>query len=222
MLQRGLILGGLVFFGSLAGVAANAWMQEARKTPEWFTKGVMYQIQVRAFTEEGTLKAAERKLPYLKDLGVTIAYLVPVMKMDASTDRTYWSPRQVKCGFAKNQYRISDYFHVDEEFGTDQDLKDFCAAAHRLGMKVLFDLVYLHCGPTAPFLKEHPDFTWWNEDGTVKKGPYRFPKLNFANPGLRKYFDGNVRYLLTEYGADGFRCDVGDGIPLDFWGASRV
>lgn len=42
MLQRGLILGGLVFFGSLAGVAANAWMQEARKTPEWFTKGVMY------------------------------------------------------------------------------------------------------------------------------------------------------------------------------------
>ena len=59
-------------FGSLAGMAANAWMQEARKTPDWFTKGVMYQIQVRAFTEEGTLKAAERKLPYLKDLGVTI------------------------------------------------------------------------------------------------------------------------------------------------------
>mgnify|MGYP003319919151 CR=1 FL=1 len=217
MLQRGLILGGLVFFGSLAGVAANAWMQEARKTPEWFTKGVMYQIQVRAFTEEGTLKAAERKLPYLKDLGVTIVYLVPVMKMDTSTDKTYWSPRQIKCGFAKNQYRIADYFHVDEEFGTDQDLKDFCVAAHKLGMKVLFDLVYLHCGPTAPFLREHPDFTWWNEDGTVRKGPYRFPKLNFANPGLRKYFDGNVRYLLTQFGADGFRCDVGDGIPLDFW-----
>ena len=197
--------------------AANAWMQEARKTPKWFTKGVMYQIQVRAFTEEGTLKAAERKLPYLKDLGVTIVYLVPVMKMDTSTDKAYWSPRQVKCGSAKNQYRIADYFHVDEEFGTDQDLKDFCVAAHKLGMKVLFDLVYLHCGPTAPFLKEHPDFTWWNEDGTVKKGPWRFPKLNFANPGLRRYFDGNVRYLLTEYGADGFRCDVGDGIPLDFW-----
>lgn len=63
---------------------ACAWMQEARQTPRWFTEGVMYQIQPRAFTPEGTLKAAERKLSYLRDLGVTIVYLVPVMKMDES------------------------------------------------------------------------------------------------------------------------------------------
>ena len=198
---------------------ANAWMQQSRKTPAWFTEGVMYQIQPRAFTPEGTLKAAEKKLPYLKDLGATIAYLVPVMKMDTSMDKSFWSPRQIRSGFGnpKNQYRIADYFHVDEEYGTDQDLKDFCAAAHKIGMRVLLDLVYLHCGPTAPFLKEHPDFTWWNADGTVKKGPWRFPKLNFANLEVRRYFDANVRCLLNEFGADGFRCDVGDGIPLDFW-----
>ena len=77
----------------LVTFAANAWMQEARKTPAWFTEGVMYQIQPRAFTPEGTLKAAEKKLPYLKDLGVTIVYLVPVMKMDTSMDRSFWSPR---------------------------------------------------------------------------------------------------------------------------------
>ena len=149
---------------------ANAHMQDARKSPEWFTRGVMYQIQPRAFTPEGTLKAAAEKLPYLKDLGVTIAYLVPVMKMDTDMDKGFWSPRQIKSGFdnPKNQYRISDYFHVDEEYGTDADLRDFCAAAHGIGMKVVFDLVYLHCGPTAPVLKEHPEFTWWNPDGTVK------------------------------------------------------
>ena len=84
-------------------------------------------------------------------------------------------------------------------------------------MKVVFDLVYLHCGPTAPFLKEHPEFTWWNPDGTVKKGPWRFPKLNFAVPGLRAYFMDNIKSLIRDFGADGFRCDVGDGIPLDFW-----
>ena len=204
---------------SLTLVGANAWMQNARQSPAWFTRGVMYQIQPRAFTPEGTLKAAEAKLPYLKDLGVTIAYLVPVMKMDGDTNREFWSPRQIRSGFdnPKNQYRLADYFHVDEEYGSDQDLKDFCAVAHRLGMKVVFDLVYLHCGPTAPFLKEHPEFTWWNADGTVKKGPWRFPKLNFAVPGLRAYLIGNIKYLISEYGADGFRCDVGDGIPLDFW-----
>ena len=198
---------------------ANAHMQDARKSPEWFTRGVMYQIQPRSFTPEGTLKAAEKKLSYLKDLGVTIAYIVPVMKMDDDTDRRFWSPRQIKSGFnnPKNQYRISDYFHVDPEYGTDGDLKDFCAEAHRLGMKVVFDLVYLHCGPTAPFLKEHPEFTWWNEDGSVRPGPWTFPKLNFAEPRLREYLIGNMGYLVREFGVDGFRCDVGDGIPLDFW-----
>lgn len=198
---------------------ANAWMQDARRSPEWFTDGVMYQIQPRSFTREGTLKAAAKKLPYLKDLGVTIVYLVPVMKMDASMDRSFWSPRQIRSGFnnPKNEYRLSDYFHVDEEFGTDDDLKDFVRRSHDLGMRVMFDLVYLHCGPTAPFLKENPSFTWWNADGSVKKGPWRFPKLNFANPKLREYLIGNIRYLIETYGADGFRCDVGDGIPLDFW-----
>ena len=73
---------------------ANAHMQDARKSPEWFTRGVMYQIQPRAFTPEGTLKAAAEKLPYLKDLGVTIAYLVPVFKMDTDMDRSFWSPRR--------------------------------------------------------------------------------------------------------------------------------
>ena len=68
------------------------------------------------------------------------------MKMDESTDKSFWSPRQIKSGFEnpKNQYRIADYFHVDPEYGTDDDLADFCKAAHELGLKVVFDLVYLH------------------------------------------------------------------------------
>lgn len=212
-----MLMAALLFAAGAFG--ANAWMQNARKSPKWFTEGVMYQIQPRSFTPEGTLRAATRKLPYLKDLGVTITYLVPVMKMDDSRDKAFWSPRQIRSGFdnPKNQYRIADYFHVDEEYGTDEDLKDFCREAHRLGLKVVFDLVYFHCGPTAPFLREHPEFTWWNADGTVKKGPWRFPKLNFAVPALRTYLIGNITYLMRTFGADGFRCDVGDGIPLDFW-----
>ena len=197
----------------------TAHFQVARRSPEWFARGVMYQIQPRAFTPEGTLKAAEARLPYLRDLGITIVYLVPVMKMDRDEDRRFWSPRQIRSGFENpaNQYRIADFFHVDGEYGTDQDLADFCAAAHRLGMRVVFDLVYFHCGPTAPMLREHPEFTWWNPDGSVHPGPWRYPKLNFAEPSLREFLFGNIEFLVREYGADGFRCDVGDGIPLDFW-----
>ena len=207
----------------LNAAADNTCYTNARKAPEWFTKGVICQIQPRAFTPEGTLKAAEKKLPYLKESGFTVLYLVPVMKMDEDMDRSFWSPRQIKSGFncPRNQYRMADYFHVDPEYGTDQDLKDFVVKAHELGMYVMFDLVYLHCGPTAPFLKENPSFTFWNKDGSVKKGPWRFPKLNFEEPKLREYLIGNMRYLLTQYCCDGFRCDVGDQVPLDFWCDAR-
>ena len=208
-----------VLMAGMAASAANMQFQNARTTPTWFTQGVMYQVQPRAFTPEGTLKAAAAKLPYLKETGVTIVYLLPVFAMDADMDKSFWSPRQIRSGFnnPKNQYRIADYFHVDEEYGTDADLKDFCAAAHRLGLKVLFDLVYLHCGPTAPILKAHPEFTWWDAPGKVAHGPWRFPCLNFDKPSVREYLLSNVTYLMAEFGADGFRCDVGDGIPLDFW-----
>ena len=54
----------------------------ARKTPDWFRKGVMYQIQPRAFTPEGTIKAAEGKLAELADLGVTVVYMCPVTAAD--------------------------------------------------------------------------------------------------------------------------------------------
>ncbi len=203
--------------------ASSANLQKARPTHEWFTRGVMYQIQPRAFTPEGTLKAAEAKLPYLRDLGVTIAYLVPVFKMDEDMDRSFWSPRQVRSGFnnPKNQYRIADYYHVDSEYGSDDDLKSFCESAHRLGMKVLFDLVYFHAGPTAKVWKMNPSFTRWNPDGTIAKGQWRFPCFRFDVPGVREYLWNNMVYLLAEFGADGFRCDIGDAIPLDFWCEGR-
>ena len=111
----------------LCASAATATLHftAARPAPKWFTDGVMYQVQPRAFTADGSLKAAAEKLPYLKETGVTIVYLLPVFKMDGKMDRSFWSPRQVKSGFniPKNQYCIADYFHVDEEYGTDQDLK---------------------------------------------------------------------------------------------------
>ena len=68
--------------------AANAWMQNARMSPEWFTRGVMYQIQPRAFTPEGTLKAAEKKLAYLKDLGVTASPTTSTWTRSTAPTRT--------------------------------------------------------------------------------------------------------------------------------------
>ncbi len=204
---------------ALTGAASCAFLMDARPSSDWFTRGVIYQVQPRSFSSEGTLKAIEAKLPYLKDLGVTIVYLVPVMEMDDDLDRAFWSPRQIKSGFdnPKNQYRLKDYAHVDPEYGTDSDLKALVASAHRLGLKVIFDLVYFHAGPTAKVWKEHPEFTFWNADGSIAKGAWRFPRFNFNVPAAREWLWDNMTGLVRDYDVDGYRCDVGDGVPLGFW-----
>ncbi len=197
--------------------------RQGRPSPEWVTRGVMYQIQPRAFTPEGTLKAATARLPALADLGVDILYLCPVFVSDDCADPKTWSPRQRKSGMnnPRNPYRMMDYYHVDPEYGTDADLKEFIAEAHRLGMRVLLDMVYRHCGPNAVFLKQHPEFVERNKDGSIVLSRWGFPVTNHADPGLREYLWKNMEYWIAEFDADGFRCDSSDGVPLDFWEEAR-
>jgi len=181
---------------------------------------IVYQLALRTFTPEGTLQAATKLLPHVASLGVDILYVCPFYVQENDPNTAYWSVRQIasNTGNPKNPYKISDYFHVDEEYGTEQDLKDFAAEAHRLGLLVFYDLVYLHCGRQAVFIEAHPDFVERNEDGSMRV-PDRWPfaRLNFANRELREYLMQNMELLVSEYGADGFRCDVGDSVPLDFW-----
>ena len=197
--------------------------RQARTSPEWLTGGVIYQIQPRAFTPQGTLKAAQARLPRLAELGVTVLYLCPVFVADDDRDQAFWSPRQKKSGMnnPRNPYRMKDFYHVDPEYGTDQDLKDFVAAAHALELRVMLDMVYLHCGPTAVFIREHPDFVKRAADGKIKNAGWSFPGLNFGSPELREYLWKNMEMWVRDFGVDGFRCDVSDGVPLDFWEAAR-
>lgn len=188
-------------------------------------EAVLYQLSLRSFTEEGTLKAAEEKLPHIAALGVDMIYLTSLSKADPYPDPAYFSRRQTEAGTGnpKNPYRICDYEHVDPEYGTDDDLKDFIKKAHSLGLKVMHDLVYLHCGP-GEFVEKHPAFVKRNDAGEVVYNSWHFPILNYENPALKEYLWDNMVYWATEFDFDGFRCDVGDCVPLDFWheGIRRV
>ena len=197
--------------------------EHARETPDWFRKGVMYQIQPRAFTPEGTIKAAEGKLAELADLGVTVVYMCPITVADDDPREDMWSPRQVRSGFnnPRNPYRTGDYFHVDPEYGTDADFRSFVKTAHDNGLKVLMDIVYLHCGPSARVVKDHPEYFSYDKNGKMVMAGWRFPKLNFDSRGVREYFKANMVYWLADFDVDGFRCDVADCIPLDFWDEAR-
>lgn len=177
---------------------------------------LIYQLFLRPFTPEGTLKGAEKMLPHLKRLGVDLIYLTPVCEADDDMNPRFWSRRMLECGFQnpRNPYRVKDYYQIDPEYGSAQDLKDFIHTAHALGMGVLLDVVYIHCGPSNALRTEHPDFF-----RPVEQSDWPFPRFDLEKPAVRDYFAENLCYFIREFKADGFRADCGDLIPCDFWQA---
>ena len=194
-----------------------------KTVPAWLMDKVIYQIFLRSFTKEGTIKAATKRLPRVAELGVDIVYLCPFFTEDDDMNEEFWSERQAGCGSRnpKNPYRIKDYYNIDEEYGNNDDLHEFISTARNLNLKVMFDLVYYHCGPKAVFIKDNPDFVKRLEDGSMAKGGFHFPILNFDNPELREYLIKNMEYLMNEFQVDGFRCDIATSVPLDFWEKAR-
>lgn len=182
---------------------------------------VIYQINLRIFTQEGTLVAAEKFLPEVADTGADIVYLCPVAESDPDSDPAHWSTRQKwsGCRNPRNPYRIRDYFRIDPEYGTEDDLRSFVRTAHRLKLKVMFDLVYMHAGPS--FGKTHPDFVVKDSSGQIELNNYHFCKLDFTVPELCEYLWQNMEYWVREFDVDAYRCDVGGMVPLDFWVEGR-
>lgn len=150
-------------------------------------------------------------------------YKTSVNVADTDPNPNFWSKRQHKSGFGdpRNPYRAGDYFHVDPEYGTDADLRDFVDRTHVLGMKVLLDLVFFHCGPSAGVLLRHPEYFRHNPDGFLMLGEWHFPTFDYDNPATRAYLKSIMAYYVADFDVDGFRLDVADQVPLDFWEEAR-
>lgn len=198
-------------------------MKTAVVTPDWFKKGSVYQINPRTFSAEGTIAAVTKELPRLAEMGFSVIYFCPLFEADTSEDRAFWSIRQKASNTnnPKNPYRMMDYFLIDEEYGTEDDLRHCIQTAHGLGLKVILDLVYLHIGPNAYVLDRHPEFIKRDAEGNPILTYWHFPYLNYESEGLREYLWSNMTYFIGHLDADGFRCDVGDEVPLDFWAEGK-
>lgn len=187
------------------------------ESPKWLSYGSIYQINPRTFSKEGTIRAIIKELDFLEEVGFNIIYLCPVF--DESEAQNNLSPRQIKSGTKnpKNPYRINDYFNVDSEYGSLNDLTEFVSKAHEKNMKVILDLVYAHISPDAPIIKKHPEFVCRSCEGDIINSSWNFPALDFRCEGLREYLYCNMIYYISVIDVDGFRCDVGDSVPNDFW-----
>lgn len=159
---------------------------------------VLYELHVGTFTPEGTFAAAAKKLPFLRDLGITALELMPVADFPGSRN---WG------------YDGVALFAPARCYGTPDDLRKFVDTAHQLGLAVHLDVVYNHLGPDGAYL---PAFS-----SLVFSKRHQSPwgaGLNFDGPGsdvLRRFFIENAIRWVHEYHFDGLRLDATHAIVDD-------
>lgn len=183
--------------------------------PDWLKDAVIYQINTRQYSNDGSFAAVEQDLPRLKQLGVDILWFMPIQPIGEKNRK----------GMLGSPYSIRDYTAVNPEYGTVEDFKSLVDAAHELGFKVILDWVANHSAWDHHWVTEHPD--WYSKDvnGNLQAPPWTdwndVVDLDFAEPGLRKAMTDAMVYWVQEIGIDGFRCDVAGFVPLDFWVTAR-
>jgi len=201
-------------------------------SPDYFDRTVIYEIFVRSFYDSdgdsvGDLRGVIEKLDYLNDgdlrtdsdLGIGAVWLMPVCQ----------SP-------SYHGYDITDYFTIEEDYGTNEDFYTLCREAHRRGIRVIFDLVINHCSDRHPFFQDalsNPEseysgwFTFLDSARTEYESFFGYkgmPEFNYDSRATRDWLLEMAKFWMDpdgdgdfSDGVDGFRLDVAKGPPHDWW-----
>ncbi len=182
-----------------------------RTTPSWLETCVLYEVNIRQYTEEGTFAAFEKHLDRLKETGINTLWLMPIHPI-SKTNRK---------GSLGSYYSVTDYRDVNPEFGTMEDFKHLMTTAHDKGFKVILDWVANHTGWDNAWITEHKD--WYKTDNGKIVSPYDWTdtaQLNYNNYEMRAEMIKCMQFWVEEMGVDGFRCDHASGVPVSFWNAA--
>lgn len=183
-----------------------------KTTAQWQDTCVLYEVNVRQFTEEGTFKAFEEHLDRLKDMGINTLWFMPIHPI-SETERK---------GTLGSYYAVDDYTAVNPEFGTIEDFQHLVDKAHKMGFKVIIDWVANHTGWDHDWITAHPDWYDRDENGeiTFSYDWSDIAELNYDNFEMRAEMIKAMQFWIEEVGIDGFRCDHAVGVPASFWNAA--
>ncbi len=179
---------------------------------------VIYELLIRDFTEERSIKALTEKIPYLKSLGINAVELMPFNEFEGNDS---WG------------YNPSFYFATDKAYGTSNDYKKFIDECHKNGIGVIMDIVLNHSYGQSPLVRMYDDGNY----NPTAENPWYNQQSNFANTSLswgqdfnhdsehtRAFVDSVFAYWMSEYKIDGFRLDFTKGFSntpyaADSWGS---
>lgn len=168
----------------------------------------------------GDLQGISGHLDYLADLGITALWLNPVQE------------NEMPFG-SYHGYAITDYYQIDPRFGSNEEFKALVDKAHGLGIKVVMDMIFNHCGTNNYLFKDMPAKDWFNYDGTYTQTSFRtatqmdpyvtkddfkmaidgwfvesMPDFNQRNPHVLKYLVQSSIWWIEYAGINGIRQDT--------------
>jgi alpha-amylase len=183
--------------------------------PDWSKNSVLYEVNIRQYTPEGTFNAFAEHLPRLRELGVDILWLMPINPIGVKN-------RKEALG---SYYSVKDYKDVNPEFGTLEDFKKLVVKAHDLGFHLIIDWVPNHSSWDNQLATDHPG--WYVKDSTGKFIPpigtdwTDVIQFDWSNKELQDYMIGAFKFWV-DLGVDGFRVDHPHKTPYDFWERARM
>jgi glycosidase len=204
----------LTLLCALASAYSSAQTVSTVVHPDWSKNAAIYEANIRQYSQEGTFKKFEEYLPELKKMGVGVIWIMPINPIGKVNRK----------GNLGSYYSVADYLAVNPEFGTPEDFHHLVNAIHAQGMKVIIDWVANHTAWDHPWATSHPEF--YVHDA---KGNFVAPvpdwadviKLDYHNPQLRTEMINALKFWVTDYDIDGFRCDVAAMVPTVFWNEAR-
>jgi len=196
--------------------------------PQWARDARIYCLFFKAFTAGGRIADAIPRLDYIRAMGFSTVWVLPVMDVEGNIDQG-----------ANIGYNIIDFFHVDPDYGTDADFKEFVQRAHQAGLRVILDVTPNHSSRSHPFaldaranrkysryyeFYQHEPISHYtnglgqsiSSDGIVYYSAFSdaLVNWNWSDAEARTYMLEVYKYWLREFDIDGFRFDV-------WWGPHR-
>jgi glycosidase len=205
---------------SVAPALAAAQQVAQVPHPAWSRDVVLYEVNIRQYTPEGTLAAFERHLPRLDSLHVDVYWIMPVQPIGKLNRK----------GPLGSYYSVQNYTAVNPEFGTVADFKTLVDDIHRRGKHVILDWVPNHTSFDNVWVSAHPDWYVHRADGSIMNARddqnretdwTDVAELDYDKPAMRQAMIAAMRWWVDSMHVDGFRCDVAGGVPMDFWMEAR-
>lgn len=188
---------------------------KAPVAPEWVRDAAIYEVFVRNHTKEGTFKALEADLDRIQALGIDLIWLMPIHPIG----------KENRKGSVGSPYSVKDYYTVSPDMGDLDDFKSLVQAVHDREMHIILDFVMNHTAWDNQLMDDHPNWYTQNENSEIippNSDWSDVADLNYDAPELRAYMLEMLQWWITETDIDGYRFDVAELVPNDFWTAAKA